>query len=221
MKIIYKILNKTYDQQGWWPISKNSLHPKHHNGPPKNDRDRFEIILGAVLTQNTNWNNVEKAIFNLNKAKVLSAEKINKIQIEKLAELIMPAGYYNQKAGTLKRMADYFLKTKLKEKNIEKLRKELLSIKGIGPETADSIILYAAELPIFVIDAYTKRIASRLGICKENIKYDDLQALFHKSLNPNTKLFNNFHAVLVEHAKVHCKKKPVCEKCPFLGRCSY
>src|SRR3989344_5270845 len=167
---IYRTLLSEYGKQGWWPLSKDNLHTKHHNGAPETEKDILEICLGAILTQNTNWNNVEKCIYNLNKEKLIDINKLKKIKTEKLAQLIRSSGYYNQKAIKIKNFIDYIYNKKisdLKNKKKEELRAELLAIKGIGPETADSIILYAFEKPIFVIDAYTKRIFSRLGLCKE------------------------------------------------------
>ncbi len=228
IKTIYKILHKTYGNQGWWPLSKGKLETKHRNGRPRNDKDRFEIIVGAILTQNTSWKNVEKAIYNLNKSKLLDAEKIRKTNIKTVTKLIRPAGYYNQKAERLKIIADYIHKRPLKklfEQDIEPLRKELLAIKGIGPETADSIILYSAEKPIFVVDAYTKRIFSRLGFFKENAKYDDVQKLFMDSFSnvkdekKKTEIFKEYHALIVEHAKRHCRTKTECDVCLLKKKC--
>lgn len=220
---IYKILNKRYGQRNWWPTTlEGELHPKYHGKKPT-DKQRFEIVVGAILTQNTSWRNVEKAILNLNKEKLIDVEKLSKINIRKLARIIKPAGYYNQKAWRLKTIANYFLRNPniLKTKNVKKLRERLLSIKGIGPETADSIILYAAEKPIFVIDAYTKRIFSRLGFCNEKCGYDELQNLFMNNLRNNTKLFNNYHAVLIELAKEYCRKKPKCTNCILKSICKF
>ena len=188
IKKIYSILYKKFGPQGWWPITlENEFHPKHHGISPRNDKERFEIIIGAILTQNTNWKNVEKAIFNLNKAKLVDINKIKKINQKKLASLIKPSGYYNQKAEKLKTAADFFSKIKSPS------REQLLDVKGIGPETADSILLYAFQKPFFVIDAYTKRIFSRIGICRQDIKYEDLQNLFHKNLNKNIEIFNTHY----------------------------
>jgi len=224
---IYHRLHQQYGNLNWWPTTlENELHPKYH-GKKLNDKQRFEICIGAELAQNTSWKNVEKAIFNLNKEKLISPERISKTNMKKLAKIIKPSGYYNQKAGKLKIFSNYLLKNyngkvkKLFSKNISALRKELLSIKGIGPETADSIILYAAEKPIFVIDAYTKRIFSRLGFCREDCKYDELQNLFMKNLKKDIRLFNNYHALLVEHAKNNCRKKPLCEKCILRKQCEH
>ncbi len=219
---IYSILHKTYGPQGWWPLTPEGSHEtKHHQGAPKHHQHRFEIIVGAILTQNTAWTNVEKAISNLNKNKSLSIQKIKKINQQKLGELIRSAGYYNQKSERLKIIADFFSKDgfRIFDKNIDDLRIGLLNIKGIGPETADSIILYAAEKPIFVIDAYTKRIFSRVGVCSHDVKYDELQNLFHKSLKKEKNTFKEYHALIVEHAKQHCRTKPVCGNCPLYSLC--
>ncbi|MDI6736885.1 MAG: hypothetical protein QME12_00010 [Nanoarchaeota archaeon] len=222
MQAIYNKLFKNYGKQGWWPLSKGGLNTKHHNGNPSSDKDKFEIIAGAILTQNTSWTNVEKAVFNLNKANMLSADKLRKAPLKKISALIKPAGYYNQKAERLKIIADYFLKNKeVFLKDAKALREELLNVIGIGPETADSIVLYAFEKPSFVIDAYTRRIFSRLGICKENDKYEEIQQKFEKRLPSDVDLFKEYHALIVEHAKRHCRKKPVCEKCILRKKCTY
>lgn len=221
MQRIYDTLFKKYGKQGWWPLSKGGLETKHHNGKPVSDKDKFEIMVGAILTQNTSWTNVEKAIFNLNKAKLMSAENIAKAPVNKIALLIKPAGYYNQKAARLKIIADYFLKNKsIFLLEAKKLRQELLQVNGIGLETADSIVLYAFEKPSFVVDAYTRRIFSRLGLLKEEDKYGEIQKLFESNLPSDVGLFKEYHALIVEHAKRHCRKKPVCEGCILKKRCS-
>jgi len=209
IQLVYNLLHKRFGPQKWWPTTlEGELHPTYH-GKKINEKQRFEIIAGAICTQNTSWKNVEKAIFNLNKAKVLSIEKIKSINKEKLAKLIKPSGYYNQKAERLKIVADFF------NKNKNPSRKELLDVKGIGPETADSILLYAFKKPVFVIDAYTKRIFSRLGFCREKCSYDEMQELFHNSLPKKEKLFSEYHALIVELGKNHCTKKPKCAGCPL------
>lgn len=209
MNKFYPIYNKLYKEFGpqhWWPVTEKGLRPSYNNGP-ENEKHRFEICVGAILTQNTNWKNVEKAIYQLNKNKLMDVFKIKKINQKRLAKLIKSSGYFNQKAERLKLFSSYLVKNyngslrKLFDKEIQDLRNELLALKGIGPETADSIILYSAEKPIFVIDAYTKRIFSRLGICKEDVSYDELQALFMKNLKHDHKMFNEYHALLVEVGK--------------------
>ena len=214
--IIYSALFKKYGNQGWWPIfNKNA-----------GERARaFEISIGAILTQNTAWKNVEKALNNLIEKNLLSPELILKSQISDIAECIKPAGYYNQKAERLRIFSEFFLKDfdKLKEIDAGKARQVLLGIKGIGPETADSILLYALNKPVFVIDAYTKRMFSRMLGADFNFEhYDEWQDFFHKNLEDSGKkaeMFNEFHALIVEHCKNACKKEPDCEKCCMSGLC--
>ncbi len=208
---IYSILVKKYGLQNWWPTTlEKDLHPTYH-GRTLNDKMRFEVVVGSILTQNTSWKNVEKAIIALNKGKLLSINGILKTPQKKLAAIIRSAGYFNQKAERLKIVASFFAKNgfkKLKKERIGKLRELLLALKGIGPETADSILLYAFEKPIFVIDAYTKRMCSYLGICKKDVSYDELQQMFMKKLKHNVKFFQEYHALIVAHAKNHYSKKP-------------
>jgi len=218
---IYLLLYKKFNSQGWWPFTlENELHPRHHGISPRNDRERFEIIIGAILTQNTNWKNVEKAIYNLNKESLADIKKIKKISHKKLASLIRPSGYYNQKAERLRIMAEFLSRNpinRLMKVGIEKLREKLLKVKGIGPETADSILLYAFNKPIFVVDAYTKRIFQRIGYKEKS--YEELQELFMSNLEKDTKLFNEYHALLVELGKNYCRKKPDCKECPLAKLC--
>lgn len=221
LRLIFDSLYESYGPQGWWPLSKGGLETKHYNGNPENDIDRFEIIAGAILTQNTSWSNAEKAIFNLNKAKMLGPEKIAAAQESEIAELIRPAGYFNQKAKRLKLIARYFMDNpKLLKKDLKELRIELLLLNGIGPETADSIMLYAAEKPSFVIDTYTKRIFSRL-LGKDFKNYDAWKDFFENSLEKDTKTFNEYHALIVEHAKRYCNKTPKCKECIIRNSCLY
>jgi endonuclease-3 related protein len=211
---IYKKLHKSYGKQKWWPTTlEGEFHPKYHGRGVLSDRQRFEIIVGAILTQNTSWKNVEKAIVNLNRKNLLGINKIKKTNKKILAKLIKPSGYFNQKAERLKIIADFF------SKNNNPTREQLLEVKGIGPETADSILLYAYNKPVFVIDAYTKRIFSRIGMCSGKCGYDELQNIFHKSLPKKAKLYNECHALLVELAKQHCKKTPACKNCPVYSSC--
>ncbi len=194
---IYGRLCKAFGKQNWWPtISKNG---------------KFEIIIGAILTQNTSWKNVERAIENLNNANLIDIERLSKVNVKKLGALIKSAGYYNQKAERLKIIAKF-----LKE-NRNPTREELLNVKGIGPETADSILLYAFNRPVFVIDAYTKRIMQRIGFKEES--YEQLQNLFESNLPKKSRLFNEYHALLVELGKSYCKKIPLCKECPIKGMC--
>ena len=222
---IYDKLFELYGTQGWWPVTP-SCCTDNFNKPiygvkTRTDKQRFEVILGAILTQNTSWKNVEKAIENLNKVNLIDADKILKIRLNKLSNLIRPSGYYNQKAERLKIIAKFIKDNsfdKLKKIETNELRKKLLSLKGIGPETADSILLYALGRPIFVIDAYTKRIFERLGYKLKD--YDEFQQLFMDNLPRDAKIFNECHALLVEFAKKYCRKTPICEECPLKNICN-
>lgn len=226
IKTIYEKLLKYFGPQNWWPVTnQGGIKPTYEKRDRLTERQKFEIGIGAILTQNTAWKNVEIAIENLNKENLIDIRKLKKIDKKKLARLIKSAGYYNQKAIKLKTFAKYIAenyKGNLKEffrKDVEKLREELLTIKGIGAETADSIILYAAQKPIFVIDAYTKRIFNRIGYKEET--YEELQNLFMENLEKDTKLFNEYHALLVELGKIICKTKPLCDKCCLRKLCEY
>ena len=202
---IYKKLFKSFGPQNWWP-----------GDTP------FEVAVGAILTQNTNWGNVEKAINNLKKEKVLNAKAIHDMPVNRLASLIRPAGYFNVKAKRLKAFINFLMNDchgsmkNMKKKEMHSLRKKLLSVNGIGPETADSILLYALDKPIFVIDAYTKRVLSRHNILGHDEPYDRFQELFHSSLKKDAKLFNEYHALFVRVGKTFCKSKPICEGCPLI-----
>ena len=206
----YTKLFKAFGKQSWWP-TQGIKNPK------------FEIIIGTILTQNTAWRNAEKAIINLCCGDLIDISSIKKINQNKLSRLIKSAGYYNQKAERLKLLAQHLAKyPSIKvffSRPVEELRDELLSIKGIGPETADSILLYAGDKPSFVIDAYTRRIFSRVGICRKDIDYHDLQKIFIDSLKSDVQLFKEYHALIVECAKLFCKKKAQCEKCPLTKLC--
>jgi len=229
IKKIYEILFEGFGAQGWWPVTPiGGCKGDVPDGPIygialKNEKQKLEIIFGAILTQNTSWKNVEKAMIELNKENLIDVNKIKKIEKGKLAKIIKSSGYHNQKAEKLKIFSEFLSKKynnnlkKFFKKNIKALREELLSIKGIGPETADSVILYAAEKPIFVVDAYTKRIIKRIGF--EESSYDELQNLFMESLARDHKLFNEYHALLVELGKNYCKKRPLCAECPVNGFC--
>lgn len=207
MLSVYKKLQDRFGKQGWWPIT-DAISEKsiYHLNAPRNEQEKLEISLGAILTQNTSWNNAEKALIALKKEKLISKEKLKKINKNKLANLIKSSGYYKQKTKKIKAFVNF--KGRIN-------REQLLNLWGIGPETADSILAYAYNQKIFVVDTYTKRIFSRLGL-KEN-KYDEIQNLVHHTLN--SKYFNEFHALLVRLAKDHCKTKPECNGCPLDNVC--
>ncbi len=201
---IYNLLFDSYGPQHWWP----------GDGP-------FEVMVGAILTQNTNWSNVERAINNLKNAGLLDPASLNRISEKRLAELIRPAGYFNIKARRLKAFLEYFVEEyhgepeRMKKEALDTLRSELLNVKGIGPETADSILLYALDKPIFVIDAYTKRVLLRHGLIDESADYSDSQEIFHRALPRDVSLFNEYHALFVKVGKEQCRPRPRCEGCPL------
>src|SRR3990172_450845 len=202
---VYNKLFETFGPQHWWPGDSS-----------------LEISLGAILTQNTNWTNVEKAIANLKREKVLSPDAILNLPDHELERLIRPAGFYRQKAKRLKTFLTFLQKnymgnfTNTAPVPTQTLRTQLLAINGIGPETADSILLYAMERPMFVIDAYTRRFLSRHNMINEKASYDHIQTLFHQNLPFDSTLFNEYHALIVKLGKIFCKTKPVCQNCPLL-----
>nr|VFJ51543.1 MAG: DNA-3-methyladenine glycosylase III [Candidatus Kentron sp. DK]VFJ57339.1 MAG: DNA-3-methyladenine glycosylase III [Candidatus Kentron sp. DK] len=203
---VYHALEAHYGPQDWWP----------GDSP-------FEIMVGAVLTQNTAWSNVEKAIANLKAADCLDPGRITTLPAADLAELIRPSGYFNVKAKRLRHFCSWYLEQgghgTCSQWDTPALRRALLSINGIGPETADDILLYAFQRPIFVIDAYTRRIFSRLGFFVEDLPYESLRAGFEAALPTDGDLFNEYHALIVHHGKDICRKRPRCGLCCLRVRC--
>ncbi len=203
---IYNKLYSHFGPQHWWP-----------------GETPFEVAVGAILTQNTNWGNVEKAISNLKREGKLNAPAIHKMAPGRLASMIKPAGYFNVKAKRLRHFVDFLIKeysgsmTEMKREKMDMIREKLLKVNGIGPETADSIILYALDKPAFVIDAYTKRVLSRHNIMNHDETYSSFRELFHSNLKRDSRFFNEYHALFVRVAKEHCKTKPICEGCPLEG----
>ncbi len=199
---IYHRLMDSYGPQHWWPAE----------AP-------FEVMVGAILTQSAAWLNVEKAIANLKAAKALSPQALRRLSLPELATLIHPCGYYNVKAGKLKSLVHWLEEgyeddlSKLFANSTDQLRQQLLSVWGIGQETADSIILYAANQPIFVIDAYTRRIINRIGLTPDSNSYSAYQSLFMDNLPADTGLFNEYHALLVCLGKNICRSHPLCQQC--------
>ncbi|MEM2121450.1 MAG: endonuclease [Candidatus Woesearchaeota archaeon] len=223
LMLIYKKLLNKYKEQGWWPILNNDFceYKKDFKHREKTIEEKFEICIGAILTQNTSWKNVEKALVSLKKNKLLSPEKILEISEKELSKIIKPAGYYNIKAKKLKEISKFFLEHKKEFESNNLNREELLNVWGVGKETADYIMLYALNKPFFVVDSYTKRIFSRLGFFDENKSYDFVQEFFQKNLPKDYKLYNEYHALIVEHAKRHCRKNPFCESCILKEECNY
>jgi endonuclease-3 related protein len=207
---IYRLLFARYGPQHWWPADTT-----------------FEVMVGAILTQSAAWGNVEKAISNLKREGELTPVSLRQLPIDKLANLIYPSGYYKAKALKLKKFVERLGEAyqdsldKLFSLDILQLRNELLSIHGVGPETADSIILYAAHKPTFVIDTYTRRIISRLGLSPQRVDYTTFQALFMDNLPAGEQLFNEYHALFVRHGKEACKKTPLCDHCCLKDLCLY
>ncbi len=208
--ILYKKLFDHFGLQHWWPGNSS-----------------FEIAVGAILTQQTAWTNVEMAIENLKNAKMLDTEKIASSDLKYLEELIRPSGFFRQKAGYLKNFCQQIIDNhdgsieKLLGGELQSVRKELLAFRGIGPETADSILLYAGNYPTFVVDAYTIRICQRTGMF-DSKKYDEVKAFFEEKVKLDAQVYNEFHALLVELGKNHCtSSNPKCENCPVNNGCQY
>ncbi len=208
---IYARLFAHFGAQHWWPHSEGGA---------------FEIVVGAILTQNTAWANVEKALANLARARLLTPTAMQRVAPTRLATSIRPSGYFNLKAKRLKAFTQFLFAehrgslARLLALATPDLRAALLGVYGIGPETADAIILYAAHQPIFVVDAYTRRIFARLGLARADAPYAELQALFMAHLPHDEKLFNEYHALIVALGKNLCRKTaPRCQACPLRGLC--
>jgi endonuclease-3 related protein len=205
---IFELLYDAYGPLRWWPAE-----------------TRFEVCVGAILTQNTAWTNVEKAINSLKEANVLTPGAMNRLDGAALAELIRPSGYFNSKSRTLREFVAWLFThhagslERMFAGDWQELRRMLLAVRGIGPETADSILLYAGDKPTFVVDSYTRRLFHRLGFLPESAGYDLTRRMFMDSLPADVQLFNEYHALIVEQCKRFCRKKPVCEGCPLSAIC--
>lgn len=199
-----EVLRDHYGPQKWWPAD-----------------SPFEVMIGAILTQNTSWKNVEKAIRNLKVYDLLDPRKIHELDQDTLAMAIKPAGTYNLKAARLKGFVAWFLErfdgdlSRMKQSSPDRLREELLEVKGIGPETADAILLYALEMPVFVVDAYTHRLLTRHDLAMEEATYEDLKEYFERRLPRDPKQYNEAHALIVAVGKEFCRPKARCENCPL------
>jgi len=229
IRAAYSILSRQLGPQGWWPTTPhNSVQPIYAGGP-KDERQMFEVIVGSILAQNTSWKNAEKAIMNLNRHTLMDLEKLGTVPGKKLALLIRSSGYYNQKAKKITQVVSFLKKhplRELKKKQSTELRRLLLGVKGIGKETADSIALYAFNKPVFVVDAYTRRTFSRLGILKGREEYDEIRQKIEREFptsndRDRARTFNEYHALIVQHGKNICKKKPACLQCPIRVECAY
>lgn len=209
---IYKILLKSFGPQGWWPI--RGIYDIKKKSFSK--AEKFEIAIGAVLTQNTSWKNAASALYNLHSAKMFSCDNILNCDINQLKHLIRSSGYYNQKSVRLKNISE-FIKSKKSDYNAFS-REDLLRVSGIGRETADSILLYACQKPFFIVDAYTKRFIHRTGLSRA-ADYDKVQNFFMKNLSKDIEVYKEYHALIVELSKRHCRKTPVCKGCPLADLC--
>lgn len=223
---IYSLLLEHYGEQGWWPVSidKTITYSREFKHRPKTEKEIWEIALGAVLTQNTSWDNVLKVITLLNEKDLLSIESILYHPTEELALLIRSSRYHNQKAPRIQRLAAFFMDQgmeRLKNLSSDQLREVLLSLKGIGEETADDILLYAFDIPYFVADAYTRRLFSRLEFFPPNSKYKEVQSFLHEHLARDPVFFNEFHALIVEFCIKLCKSKPLCSACFLKPNCPF
>jgi endonuclease III related protein len=206
---IYDALLRSFGPQHWWP-----------GDTP------FEIMVGAVLTQNTNWGNVERAIVQLKKAGLLTPRAMRDVPVGKLARAIRPAGYFNVKAGRLKNLIRFMFDRydgnigRMKRQPLDVLRRELLEVNGVGPETADSILLYALHKPVFVVDAYTRRFLRRHNLIEEKVDYHGIQRMFTAALPQDAQIYNEYHALIVRLGKDVCRPSAKCEACP-LNRIHY
>jgi endonuclease III related protein len=207
---VYQRLSQGYPLDNWWPAE-----------------TPFEVAVGAFLTQNTNWNNVEKALVNLKEAEVLDLRMLAEMPLPQLEQLIRPSGFFRQKAQRLQHFCRYVLDhhtgsiERLLQRDLEETRSELLALSGIGPETADSILLYAGQRPSFVIDSYTRRFFGRLGMLRGTENYDVIRALFMAEVKKDVPLYQHYHALIVTHCKECCRKSPLCHACFFSDICDY
>ncbi len=208
LRQVYRRLLSAHGRQHWWPGG-----------------SRFEIMVGAVLTQNTAWTNVERAIANLKHARALTLDAILRASPKRLAGWLRPSGYFNVKAKRLKAMCRWLVGQggvrALARLNTHDLRAGLIAVNGIGPETADDIVLYAFERPVFVIDAYTRRLFARLGHVAGDEGYETLRHLFENNLGADVRIFNEYHALIVAQGKDICRVKPRCTECSLIRLCPF
>jgi len=224
--MVYKILYNSFGPQGWWPIIENDeLKYQHGIYKTKSGSEMFEVCVGAILTQNTTWQNAKKALIGLKSKNIFSPFALSTTPLKKICSAVRSSGYYNQKARCLNVFSKYILsscaaspgKFFLQPTNV--CRNELLALKGIGPETADSMLLYAGLKRVFVVDAYTKRVGLRFGWFNFS-GYGVVQGFFENALPKSVKVYNEFHALIVELCKRYCKKKPLCALCVLKNICA-
>jgi endonuclease III related protein len=225
---VFRVLRDSFGRQGWWPVTPSAVRtarPAYRPGvyAPGSERERFEICAGAILTQNTAWTNVETALMRMHASKLLVVTRLAAVRSAILASCIRSSGYYNQKAARLKAFAGYLSRrhggSVRRFLSRPTAREELLALNGVGPETADSMLLYAGARPVFVIDAYTKRFAGRFG-WKTGLEYAPLQDFFQKNLPKSVPVYNEYHALIVALGKRYCRTKPLCAPCPLKDICA-
>ena len=223
---VYERLLAFYGPQGWWPVTPPGGCSPVYSGGPVNDLQRLEVIVGAVLAQNTSWSGARKALENLSSNKRLDFRSLLEMPQEELGLLIRPSGYFNQKARRIKNIVSFLYDRygahweRFFAEPVPGMRRMLLELNGIGPETADSIILYAAGRASFVIDSYTKRLFYRLGVAGRSVAYEELKQRFEKALAAQSALYNEYHALVVIHGKERCSSRaPKCEGCPLEQLC--
>lgn len=207
---IFDLLLAHYGPRHWWPA-----------------KTRLEVCVGAILTQNTAWGNVEKALAQLEHAGLMTLEGLRDVELDRLELLIRPSGFFRVKSRRLKAFVEWFCERcqgdfeRMRAIDWRHLRDELLAVRGIGPETCDAILLYAGDKPTFVVDSYTRRLMHRVGYLREAAGYDETRSMFMDSLPPDAVLFNEYHALIVEQCKQCCRKTPRCGVCPLVALCSF
>lgn len=226
LRRLYSLLMDHHGPRRWWPVTPEEGGEPRYDGGPRTDTQRLEVILGAILTQNTAWRGAARAVGNLYQAGLVDFRRLLETTAEELAPLLRPSGYYNRKALKIKTLVS-FLDARyggrwqgLLEEDTGAMRGLLLSVKGIGPETADSIVLYAAGRPSFVIDAYTRRLMHRLGWGREDESYDSLKRRFEEAMPREALIYREYHALIVRHCVDLCRKRaPLCARCPLNRFC--
>jgi endonuclease-3 related protein len=230
---IYRLLRRAYGPRRWWPVTGEGETRPAYTGGPRSERQRFEVAAGAILTQNTAWSNAARAIESLNRLGALSPAGIARLDVRALARAIRSAGYFNQKARRLKIMAAYFLSLDERApgrvagggfpggpREARPSRESLLALNGVGPETADCIMLYAFGAAVFVVDAYTRRLFGRLALLDADAPYETIRETLERNIPRRARVYQEYHALIVEHAKLVCKKEPLCENCLLKIRCA-
>ncbi|MBN2517811.1 MAG: hypothetical protein JXB14_03120 [Candidatus Altiarchaeota archaeon] len=224
---VYELLLEHFGFQNWWPVAgEGQTKPTYEKRKSLTEGQRLEICIGAILAQNTNWKNVDRVLGDMHGKGLMDLGRLRRLDEKKLASIIRPSGYYNQKAKKLRTFLDFLFKEyggnveDFRKVDIDELRAQLRSLWGIGEETADCILLYAAEKPSFVIDAYTKRVFSRMGMLDGIAGYADFKAFFENNLPKDILVYKEFHALIDELAKNYCAVRPRCDSCPVADHCA-